>query len=400
MSATPGSAAEEVRAAHHLTELEGLRALAAVAVLLTHAGFLSGAVGRDVLPGFLARMDIGVAVFFVLSGFLLYLPHARAVTRRHPPPPLRRYALRRAARLVPPWLVVLAVTPALVPAARSAPVTAWVANLLQLQSLQTAWDLPGLAQLWSLSTEVAFYVALPGVAWAVGRRSRGRAPRTHVMALLGVVLLVWAFRVVVALGFLPAGWAWTRTLPATGDWFVVGMLLAVVTSDDHLRATVGRVVRSVPWHLYGLAAIGLWVLTTRLAGPYDLSIPTAGQSTVKHLGYGLVAGLLVTPSVLGARTGVSRLLASRPLTYLGTISYGLFLWHLPVMFWVRELLGLRTFAGGFWATVLVTLFVSSLLAAASWHFLEAPVQTLVRHLTSGPAPSDHGQRDEQQRQPA
>ncbi|MGL5851906.1 MAG: acyltransferase family protein, partial [Phycicoccus sp.] len=64
---------------HHLRELEGLRALAAVAVLLTHAGFLSGATGRQVLPGFLARMDIGVAIFFVLSGFLLYLPHARHV---------------------------------------------------------------------------------------------------------------------------------------------------------------------------------------------------------------------------------------------------------------------------------------------------------------------------------
>ena len=56
--------------AHYLLELEGLRALAAVAVLLTHAGFLSGATSRSILPGFLARMDIGVAVFFVLSGLL------------------------------------------------------------------------------------------------------------------------------------------------------------------------------------------------------------------------------------------------------------------------------------------------------------------------------------------
>ena len=91
----------------HLVELEGLRAAAAFAVLLTHAGFLSGAVGRDILPGFLARMDIGVPIFFVLSGFLLYRPHARAVLGNLPAPALRTYAVRRAARLVPAWLLVL-----------------------------------------------------------------------------------------------------------------------------------------------------------------------------------------------------------------------------------------------------------------------------------------------------
>ena len=400
MSVASESAAEEVRATHHLTELEGLRALAAVAVVLTHAGFLSGATGRDVLPGFLARMDIGVAVFFVLSGFLLYLPHARSVDRRAPSPPVRRYALRRAARLVPAWLVVLAATPVLVPASRSASLEVWVANLLQLQSLRTEWDLPGLAQLWSLSTEVAFYLALPVLAVIVGGRARGRGGRTHVLALVVVAGLVWGFRFILAQGVLPEGWSWVRTLPATGDWFVVGMVLAVIVVDDHLRAAVGGVVRSVPWHLYGLAAIGLWVLTTRLAGPYDLAAPTAWQSTVKHAGYTLVAGLVVVPSVLGARTVVSQVLSSRPLTYVGTISYGVFLWHLPVMFRVRDTLGLATFGGGFWMTVLLTLLVSSVLAAASWHLLEAPVQARVRHLTSRATAGDNAQRDDQQAQRA
>jgi hypothetical protein len=69
VTTTPTMPATRVRPrAHHLVELEGLRALAAVAVLLTHAGFLSGSTGRATLPGFLARMDIGVAIFFVLSG--------------------------------------------------------------------------------------------------------------------------------------------------------------------------------------------------------------------------------------------------------------------------------------------------------------------------------------------
>lgn len=381
---TTEPATKTERRAHHLLELEGLRALAAVAVLLTHAGFLSGATGGHVLPGFLARMDIGVAIFFVLSGFLLYRPHARHVASGTAVPDTRSYAVRRTARLVPAWLAVLVGTLVLVPESRSAPTSAWVANLLQLQSLRLEWDLPGLAQLWSLSTEVMFYVALPVVAVLVARFAAPRGPRGHVVALLLLALATWVFRTAVGLGLLPDGFSWTRTLPAVGDWFVVGMLLAAVLADERLRRPVETVVRAAPWHLYAIAACIFWVLTTRAAGPYDLTPPTPSESSVKHLGYTLVAALVVTPSVLGARTAVSRVLSSPVLTYVGTISYGVFLWHLPIMFRVREVLGLEVFAHGFWVTVVVTLGLSLGVAALSWHVLEAPLQALARRRTSGP----------------
>ncbi len=297
--------------AHHLRELEGLRALAALAVLLTHVGFLSGATGRDVLPGFLARLDLGVAVFFVLSGFLLYLPHARHVAGGPPPAPLRTYAVRRAARLLPAWVLVLGGTIVLVPESRRAGVGPWLANLLQLQSLRLDWDLPGLAQLWSLSTEVMFYLALPVLSLLVGRTASGRGPRAHLAALAGLTLGALAFRVLFAVGALPSGWSWNRSLPATLDWFVGGMVLAVVVADRRLTGPVTAVVRAAPWHLYGLAACVFWLLTTRTAGPYDLTPPDGWAADVKHIGYGLVAVLVVAPSVLGASTVVSRVLRSR-----------------------------------------------------------------------------------------
>lgn len=389
-SALPPTVA--TRRAHHLLELEGLRALAAVAVLLTHAGFLSGATGRHILPGFLARMDIGVAIFFVLSGFLLYRPHASHVVTGRPAPAARSYAVRRAARLVPAWLAVLLGTLVLVPESRSAAPSVWAANLLQLQSLKLEWDLPGLAQLWSLSTEVMFYAALPLVALLVARHAAPRGPRAHLLALLSLAVATWVFRTLDGLGALPEGWSWIRTLPAVGDWFVVGMLLAVVLTDERLRRPVAAVVQAVPWHLYALAACIFWVLTTRAAGPYDLTPPTPAEATVKHLGYTLVAALVVAPSVLGARTPVSRLLSSRVLTYVGAISYGIFLWHLPLMFRVRELLGLEVFAYGFWVTVVLTLGSSLAVAAVSWHVLEAPIQAWARRRTTaavGIAPLPH-----------
>lgn len=373
MSATSVESATSVReSGRRFEELEGLRALAAFAVLLTHAGFLSGATGRHVFPGFLARMDIGVPIFFVLSGFLLYRPHARRLAGSTELMSTKTYFIRRFARLIPAWALTLLGTLLLVPSSRQASATAWLANVLQLQSLKTEWDLPGLAQLWSLSTEVAFYLALPVVAWLIARQTRG--PRARWLGLAGLVTATWAFRILVTMGALPPGFAWLRTLPGTGDWFAVGMALALLVAEPELRTRATAVVSTIPWHLYGLAACVFWVLTTRSAGPYDLTTPTAFEASVKHLGYTVVGALVVAPSVLGAQTIVSKLLASAVLQYFGRISYGIFLWHLPVMFAVRESLGLQTFAKGFWSTVILTLAISSVIAALSWRFVEAPIQ--------------------------
>ncbi|MGL5912420.1 MAG: acyltransferase family protein, partial [Phycicoccus sp.] len=357
--------------------------------------FLSGATGRQ---------DIGVAIFFVLSGFLLYLPHARHVVLGAPVVSWRSYAIRRAARLVPAWAAVLLGTLALVPESRSAGLEVWGANLLQLQSLRLDWDLPGLAQLWSLSTEVAFYVALPIVAAAAAHVARRAGRLGHVAVLGGLVASVWVFRILDGLRVLPEGFSWIRTLPAVGDWFVIGMLFALVVTDEHLRAPVAAVVRAAPWHLYGVAACVFWVVTTRAAGPYDLTPPTPSQATVKHLGYALVAGLVVAPSVLGARTAVTRVLSSSALTIVGTISYGIFLWHLPLMFAIRSALGLDVFEYGFWVTVGLTLAASLVVSALSWSLLESPIQVWARRRTrvagTAAASPEGGQRDEGERQGA
>lgn len=386
MSATPVHPPQAPLGRGFLSELEGLRALAAFGVLLTHAGFLSGATGRHILPGFLARMDIGVAIFFVLSGFLLYRPHARHVATGTPRPRLAPYALRRITRLVPAWLLVLVGTVILVPESRRATATVWLTNLLQLQSLKTEWDLPGLAQLWSLSTEVMFYVALPALAWLVGRYARDRGARAHLIALGGLAACAWAFRLGVGMDLFPPGFSWNRTLPATGDWFVVGMLLAAIGAHDGLRSRVTLFISTYPWHLYALAACVFWVVTTRSAGPYDLTPPTFAQASVKHAGYGVISALVVAPSALGARTVLSRVLSSSVLGYLGRISYGIFLWHLPLMFAVRQILGLDVFGWGFWVTVVLTFAASCLIAGLSWHLVEAPIQRWAHRITAAAVP--------------
>src|SRR5690606_15361235 len=131
------------------------------------------------------------------------------------------------------------------------------------------------------------------------------------------------------------------------DWFAVGMVLAVIMSFHERWALAIHVLRRSGNAFLLSAASIFWVLTTSLAGPYDLSAPSLWQASVKHGGYAVVALLLIYPSALGAHTVLTGLLTSRPLAYLGKISYAFFLWHMPVMFWVRATLGHELFTGHF-----------------------------------------------------
>ncbi len=362
-----------------LAELDGLRAVAAGAVVLTHAGFLSGAIGRDILPGFLARMDIGVAVFFVLSGFLLYRPYARVNAGLGQPRPVRVFFAHRAARLVPAWLLVLAGTPLLVPAARESGTVPWLANLVQLQGVRQDWIVPGLAQLWSLSTEVMFYLSLPVLAVLLSAAAR-RHPRGELLGLAALVLGSLTFRALVAVEALPVGFTWLQTLPATLDWFVAGMLLACVAARPGRYDRAEGLLRTSPLALWTIAACVLWVLTTRLGGPYDLAPATWQESLLKHLGYGVIAFLVVAPATL-VSSPAAPLLTHPVVAHLGRISYGVFLWHLPLMFAVRDLLGFSLFGGHFWVTLLATVAATVVVASVSWRFVEEPVQRWVRTRT-------------------
>ena len=369
-------------APHHVLELEGLRAAAALAVVVTHAGFMAGTIGRDVLPGFVARMDIGVALFFVLSGFLLYRPYARFNAGLGRWPSVRTFAVRRSARLLPAWAFVLMATPLLWPEARRASLVAWLANIAQLQGVKQSWVLPGLAQLWSLSTEVMFYLALPGLAWLIARVVRGRRPRVELLAIAGLMAGAQAFRALDSTGVLPAGFTWLQTLPATLDWFGYGMLLSCLTARPGRWSAVTTTIRQSTVALWTMAAAVLWLLTTRLAGPYDLSPATAAEQTLKHLGYGLFAFLVIAPSAVGGGNPLTSALASRAMVYVGKISYAIFLWHMPIMFALRSARGLDLFEGRFWFTLLGTLAITVPVAAASWHFVEEPAQRYARSRTT------------------
>lgn len=362
-----------------LTPLDGARAIAAVMVLTTHVAFATGAINSTPFGATLARFDFGVPLFFCLSGFLLYRPFAAAHAHQRSIS-TSRYYLRRFARVMPAYWLMLVVTLLVLEGNDEASARTWVEHLSLTHVFNTLeTSRPGLTHTWSLSVEVSFYVALPALAWLANKWAHGR-PRDWVrgeIEFIGTLVVVAVVtRVLAAFEVLPniAG-LW---LPANLDWFASGMALAVAQVAagsgsnarwvHSLHAMAGDSVGCL-----GTAACLFIISTTPVGGPVQFVDSTAGQELTKHWLYGLAAALALLPSMLHQGGRWNEALSCRPLQALGRISYGIFLWHLLLLSLLRPALGLPLFGGGFFQLWLATFACTIVVAYASWRFVESPV---------------------------
>lgn len=356
--------------------LDGLRAVAAGLVVLTHAAFLTGFGVTGGLMGRLwSRGDFGVGIFFALSGFLLYRGLAARDDERGLD--LRGYALRRAARVLPAyWVTLAAVVVFANPPARD-----WVlhAALLQIY-VPDAW-ISSFGQSWSLATEVSFYVLLPFVVMAL-QPLRRRHPA------LPLTLLVVAAVLTTALSGVGAGAVFGEDLQV-GMWlharapqFLVGMICA-----EALRVPGAAVSRRLAvWGssagaCLALAGAAYLLATTPLAGPLTVDTASPGQFVARTVLGTLVALALLLPLTQGGPSAYSTALSQPAVRWLGRVSYGIFLWHLPVFVALYDLTGVELFTGGLLPLLAVGVPVTIVLAAASHRLVEVPASTLVgRHL--------------------
>ena len=365
--------------------LDGLRAVGALAVLTTHVGFSSGASLHGSWGGFLARLDIGVALFFVVSGFLLYRPHAVARLVDVAPPATGPYLWHRFLRIVPALWIAVALAALTLPHTADVGVGRYLRHALLVQVYVPDQQVAGLTQLWSLATEGAFYLALPLLAAALARLPGG--PRRWVR----LAVLVLATTVVVGpvwMAWVTAGGhsLWGLWLPGYIGWFGLGMLLAVWSSAR--SAGLVRTPRLVglaqhPWTCWSLALAAYTVLTTPVAGPLGLTATTPGAAFTKSLAYGLVAALVVLPTVGSNRRrdepSAVRTLGAGTWAWAGGISYGVFLYHVTVLGWVERAIGHRPFGGDFALLWVGTVAVTTLLAWASYRLVERPLMRRGRH---------------------
>lgn len=346
-----------------LPELEGVRALAALAVVVTHVSFQT-ATGW----AWAERLDYGVAVFFVLSGFLLW--------RRRHVHTAGQYALSRVARLAPLYVVCVVVVLALLPDASPLTLPQVITNLTGTQLYIADGLVPGLTQLWSLCVEFAFYAVLPLLAWLLDRLSA--RPRVALIAGAGVLSLFWGFLPFVA-GYESGDVNTQIWPPAYFSWFAVGMLAAEAEAAG-VRVRAGRIVRPACW---AVAAGCVWLASREWFGPQGLVHPEPGEFA-RRIAAGAVCGAcIVVPVALAPRESW---LSSEVMRALGRWSYGVFMWHVAVLAIAFPLLGVSAFSGsaGDFAVVLVfTVVVSCVLSAATYALVEVPGRDLIRSFARG-----------------
>ena len=360
--------------------LDGLRAAGALAVLLTHVGYQSGDALRGPFAGLLARFDAGVAIFFVISGFLLFRPYAAAHLAGRRPPTVGRYLWHRAVRILPVLWLAVAAAWLLLPAHRAG----WgdyLANAFLVQIYTEGATVAGLTQMWSLATEGAFYLVLPLLGWWLCRGRAGAVWARRVMVLSGLLLLVGpTWMAACTLLDRPLGRLW---LPGFLGWFGAGIALATwnaARTAGVLRAGSLELVARRPGTVWAVAAALYVLLSTPIAGPLDLSTPSVSAVVTKNALYGVLALLLVAPAVVpGAETSPRlRALSGRVGHVLGSISYGVFAYHVVVLGLVEEVFGLQPFTGHFGQRFLLTLVVSLAAAAASFYGIERPLMRRAR----------------------
>ena len=323
---------ESVSKPERVASLTGIRAVAALLVMLTHAAYTTGKYNQGYVGLVYSRMEIGVPIFFVLSGFLLFGPWVKAAASGGEPPSVRRYAWHRVRRIMPAYIVTVLVAYALYHfrTAGPNPGHTWMGlfrnlTLSQIYTDNYLYSYPhqGLTQMWSLAVEVAFYLVLPLLAYVllvVLCRRRWR-PMLLLTGLSGLALITPAWLILVhTTDFLPDGarlW-----LPTYLLWFIGGMMLAVLQPMG---------VRAYAMVCVPLALACYFIVSTPIAGAPTTSPAELREALFKAAFYAVIATLMVAPLALDDRGVYAKFLASRPMVFLGEISYEIFLIHLVAM---------------------------------------------------------------------
>lgn len=386
--------------------MNGLRGLIAMGVLVCHATaafWLTDWWGR-----YAYSFGIGLMVFFALSGFLLYRPYVAARVDRRPPPRVRDYTRRRIFRIVPAYwaaLTLLAIWPG-VPGVFS---DDWWVYYGFLQIYKREWITGGLPQVWSLCIDVSFYAVLPIYAIAMGRVwARKASLRAEALGVGLIILAAFAVRLAASAG---GPHVLSGTLPGFMVFFGLGMALAVLSvamrSGAVPTAAAARVRRLAGFGLYG--AVALYFVHALVFGvPPDLhtwELPLIGRTaspfanaftefTHQATLFAFTACLML-PLVLAETRGAAyRLLTAPTLVGLGVISYGLYLYHVPVLGQIEDYTltnHIDFFGHPVLGTIVCALSISIPLAMASYRYFELPFlsrkeRTLEQPSAPAPAP--------------
>lgn len=363
-----------------LPSLEGLRAVASLGIIGTHVAFQTAHDTGALWERVLGRFDFFVAVFFTLSGFLLW----RSNRNRHRGGHWLNYYRKRAARILPAYWVLVLIVLLAFPVAAGAGWRDWLANLTLTQVFVPDGLHGGLTHLWSLSVEVSFYVVMPLLAIAAARIDPVRGQFARIVAI-------------VALAAASFAWPWLPLPYPEGvnphiqpaayfSWFAAGMILAELESlaghpDPTVRARLEALQRIAQWRVLWLAvAAGALILAAEL-GPEGL-VTLTNWEFARRTACGLVFGAaIIGPWAIAPG---SRVLGSPVMQALGRWSYGIFLWHMALLSVAFPLLGAPLFDGHLITIWIATTALTIPVAAASYALVEEPARRFIGRVWAAP----------------
>jgi peptidoglycan/LPS O-acetylase OafA/YrhL len=371
---------------------DSLRGLAAISILFVHVAIFTGAMTDTWHGRLVSHLDIGVPFFFLLSAFLLYRPFVAARVENAARPAFGGYARRRFLRIAPAYWAVLTIS-AVVPGMVGAFTGNWWVyyGLLQNYPIYTAEGTCAVNPFrcavppsWSLAIEVFFYVLLPFfvvlMAW-IGSRWRG--PWLVPEAIAVIVLSLASFVIQSHVPFTDFEQLLFYSPIGRGWWFALGLGLAAFSVWASERPREPRFVGFLerhPWlPLVGAAGLYLWMSWAVLPPGTDLAFPLGdmGRYELQFLVFGLIALLVVLPATFGGDgPGHYRRFLRHPIpTWLGVISYGIFLWQFAVLIALGDIGAVEWWPSSvrFPIVAVITLAGTIVCAAISYYALERPL---------------------------
>ena len=363
-AAADGSQSKNRRSA----SLDGLRGLAALSIFVFHGWLYTmpapDATDRSSIGDYAAHeLRLGLVAFFVLSGFLLSRPWFAAALDERRPPDVRRYVRARAARILPAYYLALAGSIVLLwglrgtPGLRLPPPDTLPLFVVFGQNFSPESVMKLNPPMWSLAVEVMFYATLPLIGWLALRLS----PRRRMQALAPLALLAIGLLYNWSIAGHGLGLTFSKTLAAMLPYFALGMLAALAMHGRtiDMRAKRGLVSAGV--------ALVLADAIVKAAAPANGVDVGDTFAVIRDLPSAIGFALIIAALAAAPR---SRVLGGSLLGGMGAISYGFYLWHVPVLMALRGygLLPLDPLLG-----TLVAFVPSLAIATLSWFALERPI---------------------------
>jgi peptidoglycan/LPS O-acetylase OafA/YrhL len=365
--------------------LEGYRGLAAVAVLVFHLWLVTWPPSTSYWHAWMANLgNFGVSVFFVLSGVVLFMPISRALSDGTPVQPAGRFLLRRFFRIYPAFWVAITAWAWAVPMSRRVTVEP-VKVFLLLNA-----DERSLGLAWTLRVEVCFYLFIAIVGFALGalcRRPKMRRHAAHAqLSVIATMLAVaWLFR----------WWATADTgrllrqshaFPMHLDWFAIGMLLAILAVQVESNRPVHRAIYALADHAGACVMLAVACYASVVVAQWTPSGSAAFSTrTVPFVWFVLqpvAAGFLLLPVVAGrADQWLKRWLCRPWPSAIGTVSYGVYLWHWIILVLLQPHLEHSGNVFVLASQAALLLAITLVVATLSYRLIERPAMEFAASMT-------------------